>query len=300
MALRSIFWSSNARLQAAAVNNKPMRQHEPDKTAVTLLQQAIVNTNSAVIKVDGMFGPKTADAVRSVQTRFNMNRDEGVAGRQVLGILDILLQNGQLGRDLAQVDTALAGVKIQAAVLALTLFRANRATGTPPAPLTVNALRTHFRLALNSATIGVTRQVTDADINFITSRYAQLAGLFAANGTQFRTGVPVNGINTAAEAPLGGPITFGPGFTNVDSHFGGRIGNNSRTAILIHEAVHVFDGESGNDATTHISEFSPAYDIQTPDNSLRNPSSFAGFAAHIHNNGDPAPRFGLGPGARHL
>lgn len=300
MALRSPFWSSNQRLQRAAENNKAMRLLEPDKVAVTLLQQALVSTGIAVIKVDGIFGPKTAGAVRAVQTRFNMDRDEGVAGRQTLGVLDILQQGGQLGRDLAQTDTVLAGQKVRAAILALNNFRTSQKNGTPPAALTVAALRTHFRLTLVAETIGVTRLITDADVATMISRYNQLVSLFTANAPRFRTGVPVNGINTAAEAPLNGPVTFGPAFTNVNSHFGDRIGPNSRAAILIHESVHVFDGQSGINGDTHISEFEPAYSAQRADRSLHNPSSFASFAAHIHNNGDPTPRFGLGPGARGL
>ncbi|MDD5037005.1 MAG: peptidoglycan-binding domain-containing protein [Methylococcaceae bacterium] len=300
MALISAFWNSNQRLQTAAENHPPIRLFDADKTAVTLLQQAMVDTGIApALQVDGIFGAKTAAAVRSVETQFNMDPDEGVAGRQTLGILDILLQNGQLGRDLAQTDTPLAGQKIAAAVLALNGLKTALKNGTTPATLTADGLSTHFRLTLAPSAPGITRQVTDADIDAILLRYNQLLGLFAASGIRFRTGVPVNGIDTAAEAPLNGPITFGPAFTNVDSHFGDRIGPHSRAAILMHEGVHVFDGLSGN-SNTHISEFAPAYATQPADLSLHNPSSFAGFAAHIYNNGDPAPRFGLGPGARGL
>jgi peptidoglycan hydrolase-like protein with peptidoglycan-binding domain len=302
MALRSPFWSSNQRKQRAADNKPPMKQGEPDKVAVTLLQQALINTGHApTIKADGLFGPKTAGGVRDVETKFNMDKDAGVAGRQVIGILDILLQGGRLGADLARADTGLARQKVQAAILALNNFRVSLIVAMPPNPLTVAALRTHFRLFLASPTIGVGRQVTTADIDAILARYNQLIGLLAPATSRFQTGVPVNGIFTAAEAPLGGPVRFGPAFTNVDSHFGDRIGPNSRAAVLIHEGVHVFDALSGDDNLTHISEFDePRYSQQPADQSLHNPSSFAGFAAHIHNNGDPVPRFGLGPGARGL
>ena len=299
MALRSSFWSSNGRLQRAAENNPAVHGFDSDKVAVTLLQQALVNTGIATIEVDGIYGPRTAAAVRAVETRFNMDQDGGVAGRQVLGILDILLQGGRLGRDLTQNDAPVARRKVQAAITALTAFQTARNTGGPLASVTVDALRTHFRLTVAPPTIGITRQVTNADVDTILRMYRQLLGLFTAPGNRFRTGVPVNGINTAAEAPLNGPITFGPAFTNVDSHFGDRIGPNSRAAVVIHESVHVFDGQSGR-PDTHISEFDPAYDRQDPDLSLHNPSSYAGFAAHIDNNGDPAPRFGLGHGARGL
>jgi hypothetical protein len=195
---------------------------------------------------------------------------------------------------------------VQAALLALNRFRASLIVAMPPEQLTVDALRVHFRLVQAAPTIGVTRQVTLADIDNIIARYNQLIGLYGAAGTRFQTGVPVNGILTAAEAPLGGPIRFGPAFTDVNSNFGDRIGpgvgrpSHSRVAILIHEGVHVFDGQSGDDNLTHISEFDPRYNQQPADQSLHNPSSFAGFAAHIHNNGDPSPRFGLGPGSRGL
>jgi putative peptidoglycan binding protein len=268
---------------------------------VTLLQKALVDTGIAPLnKVDGIFGPKTAAALRTVETRFNMDLDEGVGGRQTLGILDILLQGGRLGSDLARSDTVLAGQKVLAAILNLNIFKANLAIGTPTTPLTANALLTHFRFTTAPATIGVTRQVTVADVDRILLRYNDLVNLFGASATRFRTGVPVNGIDTAAEAPVNGPITFGPAFTDVDSHFGDRIGPNSRTAIVIHEAVHVFDNQSGINNVTHISEFDPAYNVQPADQSLHNPSSFAGLAAHISKGSDPLPRFGLGPGARGL
>jgi hypothetical protein len=75
------------------------------------------------------------------------------------------------------------------------------------------------------------------------------------------------------------------------------VGPNSRAAILIHEGMHAVDADkkSGDD-DIHISEFDPAYETQPPDKSLFNPSSFAGFAAHVFNGSDPKPRFGLGAG----
>lgn len=300
MALRSTFLSSNSRLQRAADNKPSMKPFEPDHEAVKLLQQALIDTGFDVtLKVDGIYGPKTAAAVRAVQARFNMDKDGGNAGRQVLGILDILLQGGNLGADLARLDVPLATTKVLAAITALTIFRLDLITNNSPAQLTTDALSTHFRLTQAQPTIGVTRQVTVADVDFILATYQQLLGLFGASGTRFQTGVPVNGIFTAAEAPLNGPVRFGPAFTDVDSNFGDRIGPNSRAAILIHEGTHVFIADSGDDPI-HISEFDPAYDVQDADLSLHNPSSYAGFAAHIRNGSDPNPRFGLGPNSRGL
>jgi len=90
-----------------------------------------------------------------------------------------------------------------------------------------------------------------------------------------------------------------PGVPGAQFPFGHFIGPNSRAAILIHEGMHAVDASltSGN-LGIHISEFSPAYDTQPANLSMFNPSSYAGFAAHVANGaaGDPNPRFGLGNG----
>ena len=299
MALQSPFWNTNVRLQQAAANEKVMRLLEPDRAAVLLLQTAIVNTGVANITVDGGYGQETARAIRAIETRFNLDRDEGRAARQTLGVLDILLQGGLLGKDLAQTDIALTTRKVTAAINALTLLLASPQGINPVNDLTIDALRTHFRLTQTTATIGVSRPFTTADLQTIIERYTQLLRLYAASTTRFRTGAPINGIFTAAEAPINGPVTFGPAFTNVNSNFGTFIGENSRVAVIIHEGVHVFDRISGR-SDIHISEFNPAYNRQSADLSLHNPSSFAGFAAHIDLKRDPNPRFGLGRESRGL
>lgn len=298
MPLFAPLWSGNNRIRAAAINAPGMKAFDPDRVAVALLQQALAATGIALaIKVDGIYGQQTAAAVKAVQKRFNLTPDQGAAGREVIGVLDLMLRNALFASDLARLDVPLAASKVRAALAAITALQIARRAGTPSAPLTIAALRTHFRLTEAAPTIGVGRAMTDADLVTISIRYTQLIGLFSSAATRFRTGAPVNGPRTPAEAPLGGPITFGPAFTNVRNNFGNPVGEpigpNSRAAILIHEGVHVFDGQSGA-ANAHISEFEPAYDRQSPELSLHNPSSFAGFAAHIINNGDPSPRFGLG------
>ncbi len=298
MPIFASLWSSNTRIRAAAINAPGMKAFDPDHAAVALLQRALADTGIApTIKVDGIYGQQTAGAVKAVQKRFNLTPDQGAAGREVIGVLDLMLRSALFGADLARLDVPLATIKVRAALAAITALQVSRRAGTPSAPLTLDALRTHFRLTEFAPTIGASRVMTDADLIAISTRYTQLLGLFATAATRFRTGTPVNGIQTHAEAPLGGPITFGPAFTDVRNNFGAPtgepVGPNSRAAILMHEGVHVFDGQSGA-RNTHISEFDPAYDRQSADLSLHNPSSFAGFAAHIVNNGDPSPRFGLG------
>ena len=298
MPLFAPLWSGNVRLGRAAVSAPSMAAFDSDRVAVTLLQKALAQTGILpAIKVDGIYGQQTAGAVKAVQKRFNLTPDQGVAGRQVMGVLDLMLRNAPFASAQALLDVPLATSKVRAALAAIIALQVARATGAPLVALTVDALLTHFRLAVGASTTGVARTVTDVDLATISTRYGELLTLFAASFSRFRTGAPVNGIQTAAEAPLGGPITFGPAFTNVQNNFGNPtgqpIGPNSRAAILMHEGVHVFDGQSGA-KNAHISEFSPAYDVQSANLSLHNPSSFAGFAAHIANNGDPSPRFGLG------
>jgi peptidoglycan hydrolase-like protein with peptidoglycan-binding domain len=295
MALLSSFWSANQRLQRAVKNSPGMHAFEPDHAAVKLLQQALADTGILPsIKVDGIYGQQTAGAVSAVEARFNLGRDGGVAGQQVLGVLDILLQGGRLAAELALLDLPLARRKVRAAITALTSFAKSRANGTAPSSVTVEALRVHFRLSIALPTIGITRQLTDADVTLILGTFNQVNGLLLVPGGRMRSGVPVNGLATPAESPLNGPITFGPGYSDRDSHFTTRTGDNSRAAMVMHESVHVFDPQSGA-ANIHIAESSPAYALQSADLSLHNPSSYAAFAAHIDLGSDPNPRFGGAP-----
>ncbi|MDZ5447993.1 hypothetical protein U2F26_35810, partial [Micromonospora sp. 4G57] len=119
-----------------------------------------MNTGVANITVDGGYGQETARAVRAIETRFNLDRDEGIAARQSLGVLDILLQGGLLGKELAQTDVALATRKVTAALNALTVLRASPQRVNPVNNLTIDALRTHFRLTQTTSTISVSRPFT--------------------------------------------------------------------------------------------------------------------------------------------
>jgi len=282
-----------------AVQNKPsLKAFDPDRVAVALFQKALVDTAiQPETKVDGIYGNQTAKGARAVENRFNMTKDQGAAGEQVLGILDILLQNGTLGADLALLDAPLAHRRVTAALNALQLTRQRNLN--PPNQVVADALLAHFRLTFAPATIGVARVITDADLDLMIRTYTSVQGLLSHPAGRIETGVPVNGIDTAAEAPLGGPIRFGPAYANRNTTWDGFIGKDSRAAVFIHEAVHVFDRTSG-EPNIHISEFDPAYRVQAADQALHNPSSYAGFAAFIDVGRDPVPPFGLGPGSRGL
>jgi peptidoglycan hydrolase-like protein with peptidoglycan-binding domain len=320
MALSWVPWRDNQRVQRAENNNPSMKSGESGEP-VHLLQAALVlqgfdiphhGVTGNPPRQNNNFLGETQAAVRQCEARFGLTVDVGVAGQEVVRRLDqennslYTTRAGHFGAALARSDVGRAIGKITQATLGLTFLNAN-VLPTSTTTLVNDALRVHFRLLPpGSAGDGIRRARTAGDIDRILNTYRLIGAVFASNATSFVDGIPVNGVKTAAEANTGSRrVLFGPAFrdftlTPVDLT-GGEIGPNSRAAILIHEGMHAADdsGTSGN-ANIHISEFDPPYDTQRADLALFNPSSYAGFAAHIANNGDPSPRFGLGPGARRL
>jgi hypothetical protein len=320
MALSWVIWRENQRIQRAEIN-KPSLKAGESGLPVHLLQAALVlqgfdiplhGVTGNPPRQNNTFGSGTQAAVRQCQARFNLSRDTGIAGRQVIGRLDqenntlYTTRAGTFGAPLARTDIGRAVGKIASASLALTFLRVNLL----PAATTnmVNdALRVHFRLLPPGTTgDGIRRARTAADVDRILNQLTAIAAVLNAGATSFEDGIPFNGAKTAAEANTGSlRILFGPAFraftlSPVDLT-GGRIGQNSRAAILIHEGMHASDASntSGNPGI-HVSEFEAGYATQPAAQALFNPSSYASFAAHVANNGDPPVRFGLGPGARTL
>ena len=92
MTLTADRWKQNRRLQQASDDKPAMRRGEPNREAVKLLQQALIDCGFPI--ADGATGnylSETAAAVRAVEQKFNLSRDDGVAGREVLSALDALL-----------------------------------------------------------------------------------------------------------------------------------------------------------------------------------------------------------------
>ena len=311
MTLSWVVWKNEARIQRAE-DSKPSIKFGESGQPVHLLQAALVlngfdiplhGVNGRPPRQQNNFGPGTQAAVRQCEQRFGLSRDGGVAGREVISRLDqdsntfYTTHAGHFGAALARADTSLAIGKITSSLLGLALLSA----GVLPAsvtPLLDDALRVHFRLlSPGSASDGFRRARTAADLVTITRTFTALAAILNAGATSFEDGIPFNGVKTAASVTGSGIIRFGPFYRDFDAPFGALIGPNSRAAIVIHEGTHSVDGtgRSGND-DVHISEFDARYDRQSAELSLLNPSSYAGFAAHIANNGDPTPRFGLGAG----
>ena len=306
-------WAGNARVQRAANNQPPMRQGEGDRVAVKLLQQALIESGFPMAAgADGAFGPQTAGAVVAAEKQFAFTVDAGIAGREVLGALDLSLRGWKpppgphWGGLIARTIVPVAQRKITAALGALVDIRTMLAVGgfdfVTADGVTMSALKTHFKLVPPGGT-------KDAREDFITIQtidplIANFRGIqrTLANASMIRHSICTLGLDVAAEAAFGGPVLFGPPYsdfkfdpvavTNID-----RTGPNSLAAMMMHEATHVIDSVSGQDAI-HISEFTIEYETQRASDARHNPSAYATFAAHIDAGADRPrnQRFGLGAG----
>jgi hypothetical protein len=265
---------------------------------------------------DGFCEPELSASIVVFQKHFGLAHDGVVdpGGRtftalQSVAALSAPVGGRKFGRDLAALDVPLATRKVDRALVKLRDFRnaivIRQTPGgiTPPFDrVTSDALRVHFRLGpFDEASIAPRRPVTLADVDHILTHYDRMKVVFTRQSTAFSDGSPKdkNGDLVPAASPLNsGTVIFSSLYRNFNATDGEAIGVNSRAAILIHEGFHSVDESksSGDDNVIHISEFDPAYDTQPADKSLFNPSSFAGFAAHVFNGADPNPRFGLGPG----
>jgi peptidoglycan hydrolase-like protein with peptidoglycan-binding domain len=307
-------WADNARIQKAANNKPPMHQKESDHDAVELLQGALIGSGFDVEGgVDGKFGPHTAAAIIEAEKHFGFKTDAGVAGREVLGALDLSLRGwdppagAHWGGLIAKTIVPIAQRKILAALRALTDVRTMLSFGkfdfVTADGVTMTALKTHFKLVPPGGTKSTIEEfITLATIDPLIKNFRGVQRTLS-NANMIRNSICTLGLDVAAEAPFGGPVLFGPPYsdfkfdpvpvTNID-----KTGPNSLAAMMMHEATHVIDNLSGNDATTHISEFTQPYETQCAEHARHNPSAYATFAAHIDARADRPRnlRFGLGAG----
>jgi len=88
------------RLERASRNAPPMRMGEPLRGAVRTVQQALLDFDDPRFAMgtnaDGLFGPKTANAVREFQKAYGLAVD-GFVGAQTIGKLDELYAPEVLG-----------------------------------------------------------------------------------------------------------------------------------------------------------------------------------------------------------
>jgi len=129
-----------------------------------------------------------------------------------------------------------------------------------------------------------------ARFDLVTTATATADGAVLADGTTVAAGyVKVAGTGNVNISPEFNSPTRGP---------------NCQAAIVVHESEHTVDALSGDNATTHISEWETVdppilakfgltrYDRQTPEQAIHNPSAYASFAAHVSHGKDE--RFGDG------
>lgn len=100
-----------------------------------------------------------------------------------------------------------------------------------------------------------------------------------------------------AYAFLKGSVFFTHNYKPSDLATGEGYGPPARSAMVLHEFVHVANARSG-EAAIHISEFDPAYDRQSADQAMHNPSGYAAFGQHACYGTDT--RFGAGAAVRHV
>ncbi len=307
-------WADNARLQRAANNSPPIRAGDPDRVAVKLLQEALISAGfDMVAGADGGFGQQTANAIIAAEKRFSFQLDGGVAGREVIGALD-LSQRGwdppdgaHWGGLIARTIVPLAQRKVTAALVALGEVQAMLSTGgfdfVTVDGVTLTALNSHFKLVGPGGSKSPIQEfITLERIIQITTNFRGIQRTLN-NPAMIRNSICTISLDTAAEAPFGGPILFGPPYsdfalepveeTNIDV-----TGENSLAAMMIHEATHVIDNISSDNVTTHISESTLPYETQAATFARHNPSAYATFAAHVFAGADRPreERFGLGKG----
>lgn len=92
-------------------------------------------------------------------------------------------------------------------------------------------------------------------------------------------------------------VYFTSAFREYDPPSRSGFGPQCRAAMVLHESVHVVDRRSGEPAI-HVSEWDePKFSAQTPNESSRNPSSYASFGAQVYTRTMHWPRhvrFGAG------
>lgn len=102
-------FADNARILSAAENSPSMKKGDPDRAAVQILQQALIDAGFPIPGgASGVFDQGTADAVVAAEVRFNLGRDNGAAGRQVIKALDEALA----GRGPVRQGTTVVGANL--------------------------------------------------------------------------------------------------------------------------------------------------------------------------------------------
>lgn len=310
MGLVSKLFKGDPKLEACQVSDPAHIFQGVRGEHVGKIQTALIQTDGATIErreLDEQFyGPSTAKAVLRFKKNPKRNilnfrsQFDDIVGKKTITALDLQMagQTNPTQKDLAEADKPLAEDIVRNALRALREIEndlnalqsgASVNLGTPR----WDALQKHSHMLPGVSSV-LGRAVTAADIAFIRQNYQKVQQVFLNSAFSFRNG-PL--VSDADAAPARGDfvqqkIFFGTEFKDFDTPDAKAIGPKSRSAILVHEAIHLADSRSG-EPDIHISEFDPAYDLMTADNAIHNPSSYATFAWHV-TRGFDLPRFGLG------
>jgi hypothetical protein len=312
MPLQSELFSGDAKLNDAL--NVPLKHITPGSSGPhvskihTALGRLVPNVAIAQNELDSKtYGDTTTEAVKAykrshVPPIINIayqNTVDGIVGQMTIKALDrdlIDSKDSRVAKELAEDDKPMAITVALNAVVALNAIARdldimNSGASVDTGTARWVALQTHFHL-LPGVTSGLGRAVTNADIATIRQQFLEIRQVFVNSAFTFQNGPSVVPGSPASGSFDKKQIFFAPLYKDADSADGAAIGPHTRVAILIHEGTHVVDSESGK-PENHISEFDPAYDTQSAEQSMHNPSSYATFAWHV-TRGFDRPRFGLG------
>ncbi|CAN5435191.1 hypothetical protein BH09MYX1_BH09MYX1_15880 [soil metagenome] len=179
-------------------------------------------------------------------------------------------------RELAEIDAK--------PIAALWITSATTALDDPASPLTRAALEWNFAFAR------LAPEAHAAHVAHIRTSYAKIRNVFARSHVLFadvtdREAVTRFGLaadNLPPAFSVGGDrMYFTSNFRRYDVVAKRGYGSKCRAAMVIHEAVHVFDRRSG-EPEIHVSEWDPRFDDMTPEQQLHNASAYASFAAEVH------------------
>jgi peptidoglycan hydrolase-like protein with peptidoglycan-binding domain len=319
MGLRSKLLKSDSKLEACLVSDPAHIGPGTVGAHVMKIQAALANLDGATIdgseRSVGRYGASTSAAVlaykkkRNIVNRAYQAQADDIVGKMTIASLDEEQARAESAPPAAVLTMSALAAKdkvqsMQWAASALAHLRATRAflVSPPPGPLpgmppimparvqlTFDALNTHFRIN----TLPGPQQV--AFIDTIISNYVKAMAVLGNSAILFvdDTTSAEAAKGTPAHVPLGsGHVNFTPVFKERDPATGTGFGPKCRSAMVLHEPIHIVDHPLASTPAAHVSELSPAYATQSAANSLHNAHSYAAFAQHVFFGSDT--RFGAG------
>lgn len=305
-----------------------MRRKEPDRAAVKLVQQALVQlgyplpASTTPGGLDGDFGQETLNAVLRFQGDKGLSRD-GEVGRDTLNRMDVLLATGALAsgadpRAVAQMVAPIARFWVNRALSTLTSYTISQQTGIADAlgdnRVTIEAIDAHFHLDRGAPEHMVSVRTIQDTFNQVNFALMTPAVFFAVDDATAASDFGQTGNPTFVPPPAYAMARDSALFRKHGMFFTSafktpRVGEsgfgpNCLAAMVLHESVHFVDRNAPDFAYEHqkdpfvdtpLNQFIPGadYDRLPPEKAIHNPSSYACFAAHVFKRFDE-PRYGAG------